>query len=186
MPSAQRSITINRPIADVFAYVADGENAPKWRSEKIEIKHESGDGVGAIYRQTVPGPRGRRVAADYEVTAFQSPKRMDFKAIAGPVRPTGSYVLTTPGEGKTKLTFSLDAKLGLVKRLVMGRMVQKTMDAEMLSLDKLKKVLEAQPAGAPGSSSGASGAAKPATTPAAAKPASKSTPKPTSRRAPKK
>jgi len=186
MPAAQRSITINRPINDVFDYVADGENGPKWRSDKIEVKHESGTGVGAIYRQTVPGPRGRRVAADYEVTAFQSPKRMDFKAIAGPVRPTGSYVLTTPGEGKTKLTFSLDAKLGLVKRLLMGRMVQKSMDGEMASLDKLKKVLEAQPAGASGSSSGSSGAAKPATTPAASKPASKSTPKPTSRRAPKK
>ena len=26
MPSAQRSITINRPIADVFSYIADGEN----------------------------------------------------------------------------------------------------------------------------------------------------------------
>ncbi len=132
MPSAQRSITINRPINEVFAYVADGENGPKWRSGKIEVKHESGEGVGAVYRQTVPGPVGRRVKADYEVTAFQSPKRMDFKAIAGPVRPTGSYVLSSPAEGKTKLTFSLDAKVGLVKRvLMMGRMVQKSMDGEM-------------------------------------------------------
>lgn len=181
MPSAQRSITINRPIDEVFAYVADGENGPKWRSGKIEVKHESGEGVGAVYRQTVPGPVGRRVKADYEVTAFQSPKRMDFKAIAGPVRPTGSYVLSSPGEGKTKLTFSLDAKVGLVKRvLMMGRMVQKSMDGEMASLDKLKKVLEAVP---PTSAAGA-GAAKPAA--AAAKPASKSAPKPTSRRAPKK
>jgi len=180
MPSAQRSITINRPINDVFTYVSDGENAPKWRSDKIEIKHESGDGVGAIYRQTVPGPRGRRVKADYEITAFQSPKRMDFKAIAGPVRPTGSYVLTTPAEGKTKLTFSLDAKVGLAKRLLMmGRMVQKSMDAEMHSLDKLKKVLESQPAAA------SSGSASKAAAASAAKTPSKSAPKPTSRRSPK-
>ena len=179
MPSAQRSITINRPIDEVFAYVADGENGPKWRSDKIEIKHESGEGVGAVYRQTVPGPGGRRVKADYEVTAFQSPKRMDFKAIAGPVRPTGSYVLSSPGEGKTKVTFSLDAKVGLVKRLLMmGRMVQSSMDAEMLSLDKLKKVLEAQPARALKRPMRRSTA-----TP---KSAAKSGPKPTSRRTPKK
>ena len=50
MPSAQRSITINRPINEVFAYVADGENGPKWRSGKIEVKHEAGEGVGAVYR----------------------------------------------------------------------------------------------------------------------------------------
>jgi len=188
MPSAQRSITINRPISEVFAYVADGENGPKWRSGKIEVKHASGEGVGAIYKQTVPGPRGRRVQADYEITAFQAPKRLDFKAIAGPVRPTGSYVLSTPGEGKTKLTFSLDAKVVLVKQLLMmGRQVQKSMDAEMASLDKLKKVLEAgAPAGATGGAAakpGSAGAAKPAA--AAGKTASKSTPKPTSRRAPK-
>jgi uncharacterized membrane protein len=180
MPSAQRSITINRPIDEVFAYVADGENGPKWRSDKIEVKHDSGEGVGAVYKQTVPGPAGRRVKADYEVTAFQSPKRLDFKAIAGPVRPTGSYVLSTPGEGKTKLTFSLDAKLGLVKRLLMGRQVQKSMDGEMASLDKLKKLLEAE---APARAAGGSAAAKPAA--AVAKPAAKSGPKPTSRRSPK-
>ena len=85
MPSAQRSITINRSITEVFNFVADGENSPKWRSDKIEIKHESGEGVGAIYRQTVPGPRGRRVAADYEVTSYQSPKRMDFTVIGDAV-----------------------------------------------------------------------------------------------------
>jgi uncharacterized membrane protein len=179
MPSAQRSITINRPIDDVFAYVADGENSSRWRSDKIEVKHESGSGVGAIYRQTVPGPMGRRVKADYELTAHEPPKRSEFKAIAGPVRPTGSYVLTTAGEGKTKLTFSLDAKLGLVKRLLMGRSVQKSMDAEMLALDKLKQVLEAQPAKA-------ASTASTATTAVSAKTATKAGPKPTSRRSPKK
>ena len=178
MPSAQRSITINRPIADVFAFIADGENGPRWRSDKVEVTHESGEGVGAIFRQTVPGPMGRRMKADYEVTAYEPPKRTEFKAIAGPVRPTGSYVLATTGEGKTKLTFSLDANLGLLKRLVMGRSVQKSMDTEMLALDKLKKVLEAPTARA-------------ASTPAkagapAAKTAAKAGPKPTSRRSPKK
>jgi uncharacterized membrane protein len=143
MPSAQRSITINRPIDEVFAFISDGENGPKWRSDKIEVRHESGSGVGAVYRQTVPGPGGRRVKADYEVTVHQPPARSEFKAIAGPVRPTGSYVLESAGEGKTKLTFSLDAQLGFVKRLLMGGAVQKSMDAEMAALDRLKKLLEA-------------------------------------------
>jgi len=187
MPSAQRSITINRSITEVFNYVADGENSPKWRSDKIEIKHESGEGVGAIYRQTVPGPRGRRVAADYEVTGYQAPKRMDFKAIAGPVRPTGSYVLASAGEGKTKLTFSLDARLNIFKRLLMGRMVQKSMDGEMLALDKLKKVLESPSAGAaPKSAASGSGAAKGTGAATATKAAAKTAAKPTSRRSPKK
>jgi uncharacterized protein YndB with AHSA1/START domain len=141
--SASRSITINRPIADVFAFVADGENGPKWRSGHIDIRHESGSGAGAVYRQTVPGPGGRRVAADYRVTAWQPPTRMAFEAIAGPVRPTGEYVLEEADDGATRLTFSLRAEIGGWKRLVMGGAVQKTMDAEMAALDRLKSVLEA-------------------------------------------
>jgi uncharacterized protein YndB with AHSA1/START domain len=144
MPSAQRSVTINRPIEEVFAYVADGENGPKWRSGKIEIKHESGEGIGAIYRQTVPGPGGRRVAADYEVTAYDPPRHMAFKAVAGPVRPAGEYRLEKAAEG-TKITFSLEEHLSGWKRLLMGGAVQRTMDAEMKSLDKLKAVLEGKP-----------------------------------------
>jgi uncharacterized membrane protein len=144
MPSAQRSITINRPIEEVFAFLSDGENGPRWRSDKIDVKHESGSGVGAVYRQTVPGPGGRRVKADYEITVHQPPTRSEFKAIAGPVRPTGSYVLEQAGADKTKLTFSLDAQLGFVKRLLMGGAVQKSMDAEMAGLDRLKTVLEAE------------------------------------------
>jgi uncharacterized protein YndB with AHSA1/START domain len=207
MPSAKRSITISRPMADVFAYVADGENGREWRSAKIEVKHESGEGVGATYHQTVPGPMGRRIRADYEITDYDAPNRLAFRAIAGPVRPTGEYRLAKAGEG-TKVTFSLDAKLPFLKRLLMGRSVQKSMDSEMSSLDKLKKVLEKRPVGGAAASkaSAPAASAKPATKPAvkaaakpaangAAKPAgrapaarrsSSTGPKPTSRRTPKK
>ena len=65
MPSASNSITIERPAADVFAYVADGMNGPKWRPGILDIDLASGSGLGAIYRQGVKGPGGRRIAADH-------------------------------------------------------------------------------------------------------------------------
>jgi hypothetical protein len=40
------------------------------------------------------------------------------------------------------LTFSLRAELGGLKRLLMGRVVQSTMDAEMAALDRLQAILE--------------------------------------------
>ena len=142
MPSAERSVTINRPAADVFAYIADGTNGTEWRSAVVDVQHESGDGVGAVYRQRVRGPLRRKIKADYEVTTFDPGRKLEFKAIAGPVRPRGSYRLSE-SNGRTKLTFKLDAQLGRVRRLLMGRSVQKSMDAEMKALDKLKEVLEA-------------------------------------------
>src|SRR6185369_11889961 len=93
MPSATNTITIKRPIEDVFAYVADGTNGPSWRSGIVDIAHASGEGRGAVYRQGVKGPGGRRIAADYEITTYEPPRQLAFRAIAGPVRPTGEYRL---------------------------------------------------------------------------------------------
>ena len=141
MPSAQRSIVIQRPIEDVFAFVADGANAPRWRSGVLDVEHVAGKGVGETWRQGVKGPGGRRIAADYEITAWEPPQHLAFRAIAGPVRPTGEYRLEAE-EGGTRLAFSLAAEVTGWKRFVMGGAVQSTMDAEMAALDRLKAALE--------------------------------------------
>ena len=142
MPSAQRTITIRRPVGEVFAFVADGLNGPKWRPGILDIELTSGQGVGAVYRQGVKGPGGRRIAADYEITAFEPDRRIAFKAIAGPARPTGEFRLEPVPEG-TRLTFSLDAQLSFLKGLLMNRAVQSTMDAEVAATERLREVLEA-------------------------------------------
>jgi carbon monoxide dehydrogenase subunit G len=142
MPSASRTITIRRSPEDVFAFVADGTTATQWRPGVTDIRLASGSGLGARYEQGVKGPGGRRIAADYEITAWDPPRSLAFAATAGPVRPTGSYTLEAVPEG-TRLTFSLDATVGGLKGLFMGRAVQGSMDAEMAALDRLKAVLEA-------------------------------------------
>lgn len=141
MPAARNQVTIQRPAADVFAFIADGLNGPKWRSGILDIAHVSGSGVGATYKQGVKGPGGRRVDADYRVTTFEPNHRLAFEAIAGPVRPTGEYLLDETAGG-TQVTFSLHAELGGIQKLLMGGMVQKTMDAEVGALASLKRVLE--------------------------------------------
>jgi uncharacterized membrane protein len=141
VPSASHSVTINRSASEVFAFVADGEDAPRWRSGVLDIQRVSGHGVGAVYRQGVRGPAGRRITADYEVTAYQPDRLMAFKTIAGPVRPTGEFRLQEAG-GVTTLTLLLQADLAGVKRLFMSGMVQKTMDAEVAAIDNVKRLLE--------------------------------------------
>jgi uncharacterized membrane protein len=142
MPSAQHSVSICRPVEQVFAFVADGENATSWRPGVLDVSHQSGEGVGAIYRQGVKGPGGRRIASDYEITACVPNRRIAFRAIAGPPRPTGEYRFGTQGDATT-VDFALHATVTGWKRLVMGRAVQSTMDAEMRTLDTLKTLLEA-------------------------------------------
>jgi uncharacterized protein YndB with AHSA1/START domain len=141
MPSAQNAVTIARPVDEVFTFVADGTNAPRWRPGVLDIALVSGHGVGAVYRQGVKGPGGRRVAADYEITEYEPNHRLAFKAIAGPVRPTGEFRFAAT-DGGTHLSFSLEAQISGWKRFVMTRPVQSTMDAEMRALERLKSVLE--------------------------------------------
>ena len=146
MSSAQREVTIARPVGEVFAFVADGLNGPKWRPGILDIALVSGTGVGTIYKQGVRGPGGRRIDADYRVTAYETNRRLAFEAIAGPVRPTGEFNLDAVGDG-TRLRFSLQAELSGIKKLLMGGAVQKTMDAEVAATERLKQVLEAAPVG---------------------------------------
>jgi uncharacterized protein YndB with AHSA1/START domain len=141
MPAARNQVMIQRPAADVFAFIADGLEGPRWRPGILDIAHVAGSGVGATYKQGVKGPGGRRIDADYRVTAFEPNRRLAFEAIAGPVRPTGEYLLEDVG-GTTRVTFALQAELGGIQRLLMGGMVQKTMDAEVAALANLKRVLE--------------------------------------------
>ena len=145
MPSASHSVTIKRPVADVFAYVADGEKCTEWRSGVLDIRRASGDGsVGTTYAQGVKGPMGRRIAADYMVTAYEPNRRLEFQTVAGPARPHGRYDFEE-SDGETRLTFALDAKLGGISGLFMGGAVQRTMDSEVRAIERVKEILEASP-----------------------------------------
>jgi uncharacterized membrane protein len=142
MLSAEHEVTIARPVAEVFAFVEDGLNAPKWRPGVLDISLTSGTGLGSVYKQGVKGPGGRRIDADYRITALEPNRRLSFEAIAGPVRPTGQFVLDDVN-GATRLKFALQAELGGIKKLLMGGAVQKTMNAEVAATERLKQVLEA-------------------------------------------
>lgn len=141
MPDAAQEIVIQRPVTDVFAFLADPTNDPQWRTGVLDIAHESGSGVGARYRQGVKGPGGRRIPADIEITEYQPERAIGFRATAGPVRPEGRYELTPVDGDATRVRFSLRAQVGGLKRL-MAPMVQKTMNAEVGALQNLKQVLE--------------------------------------------
>jgi uncharacterized protein YndB with AHSA1/START domain len=140
MPAAQHSAVIRRPVGEVFAFVVDGENAAKWRSGVLDAQRVSGTEVGAVYRQGVKGPGGRRIAADYEVTAYEPNRRLAFKTIAGPVRPNGEFAFDETSEG-TKVTLSLDASLTGIKKLLLGGAVQKTMEAEVNAIENLERAM---------------------------------------------
>jgi uncharacterized protein YndB with AHSA1/START domain len=143
MAHAESAVTIDRPIQQVFDYIADGTNNPDWRAGVLEIERTSADeGVGATYRQVLQGPGGRRIAGDYRVTTFLPPNRLEFAVIAGPAKPTGLFDLTEEGPDRTKLTFSLELRPIGIMRLMSG-VIAKQMRTEVAQIERLKANLEA-------------------------------------------
>ena len=143
MAHAENDITINRPAAEVYAFLADGLNNPKWRPgvQRIALKSGPAGESGAVYSQTLTGPKGRPLQGDYEIIDAEPGRLLGFQVVAGPARPAGRYQLTET-DGSTTVRFSLDLKLPLVMR-VLDSLVTKTMESEVAQLTNLKGVIEA-------------------------------------------
>ena len=144
MAHAENTVTIERPASEVYAYLADGLNNKAWRAGVVRIELKSGPAgaVGAVYRQVLTGPGGRRIDGDYEITAAVPGKELRFQVVAGPAHPTGVYTLTSAGDADgTTVHFVLDLEpKGLMK--LMGSMIAKTMESEVAQLSALKAALE--------------------------------------------
>lgn len=143
MTHATNTITIQRPIGEVFAYVANGNNDPQWRASILETQLQSEqDGVGAIYHQVVAGPKMRpRVPFDYRVTEYKPPYRRGFQYIVGVARPVGLFELTENGPDATTVTYTLECEVSGFKRFF-GGMIQSWMQEDVQQLEKLKTLLE--------------------------------------------
>lgn len=142
MPHAEHSVTIDRSIEQVFAYLADGGNNPRWRAGVLEIERTSPAAeLGAVYRQVLSGPGGRRIRGDYEITAWDAPNHLEFAVIAGPARPTGRFDLTETEPGRSSVTFTLDLQPKGLMRLMSG-MIAKQMRVEVTQLERVKNNLK--------------------------------------------
>jgi hypothetical protein len=83
MPDESNTITIARPVGDVFAFLVDAENDTRWRGGVIEMTRTSEQGT--TYRQIAAGPGGRQIDAGDEITEFVSDQRIAFRTTHGPV-----------------------------------------------------------------------------------------------------
>jgi uncharacterized protein YndB with AHSA1/START domain len=134
----EHSVSIDRPAAVVFDYIADGTHNPSWRPSVLEVSVRSGDGrEGTIWRQVVRGPAGKSADADYRVTRHEPPNVYGFEVIDGPVRGSGVYTLTDGDDGETVVTFELILKPRGAMRVLTGFVLRQLVE-ELDSLDRLR------------------------------------------------
>jgi uncharacterized membrane protein len=145
MAHAESSITIARPVSEVFAFILDGTNSPLWRPSVTDVDNVSAAplGVGAAFKQGLKGPGGRRIDGDYEIVELKPNELIKFQVTAGPARPTGTYTFASQGNA-TRVTFALQYEpKGLAK--LMDPLIAKSMQGEVATLANLKAYLETHP-----------------------------------------
>jgi carbon monoxide dehydrogenase subunit G len=105
MITLHNQIDIDRPIADVFDFIANVENAPKWQPAVIETTRIT-DGpirVGTQFRE-VAKFMGRNINTICEITEIEPLKRFAFKGTSnGPASYQSTYTLESIGNA-TRIT----------------------------------------------------------------------------------
>ena len=102
------TVVIDRPIDEVFAFLADGENDAKFSARVLEIRKTTDGpiGVGTVYASTVKDG-GVKFKRQFKLTEFEPPTKIRWTEVStGPViTPEGGYDLAPAGDGKTELSF---------------------------------------------------------------------------------
>ncbi|PTR25839.1 carbon monoxide dehydrogenase subunit G [Rhodococcus sp. OK519] len=97
---------IDRPIEEVFQFLAAGTNDPKFspRVQKIVQKTDGPPGVGTIFASTVRDA-GMTTEREFELTEFDPPRRIRWaeRSKNAVTAVEGGYDLEPAGDG-TKLT----------------------------------------------------------------------------------
>lgn len=97
---------IDRPIEEVFAFLADGENDPKFSSRVLEMAKttDGPPGVGTVYASTVKDA-GVKTKREIKITEFTPPSRIRWAEVSKNLvtASEGGYDLTPEGSG-TRVT----------------------------------------------------------------------------------
>jgi uncharacterized membrane protein len=106
------SVEIARSPEDVFTYLDQLDRHGEWQTQILEVTNISdgpvGVGTRATEKRKVPG--GSREMT-YEITEHDSPRRVSFRGLDGPVRPVGTVTVEPLDDGarsKVTLQFTLE------------------------------------------------------------------------------
>lgn len=137
------SIEIKRSPEDVFAYLSDLARHVEWQTSLQDVKVQ-GDGpvsVGTrlVERRKVPG--GAREMT-LEITEHESPRRMGFRGVDGPIRAVGSVTISAEGEG-SRLDLELDFEGHGLGKLLLPLVRSQARKEVPLDQQRLKERLEA-------------------------------------------
>ena len=132
----EHTVTIDRSPEDVYAFLADVSNLPRWQGT---VTDASIDDDGRIRERRAF--LGRRIDSVIEIVAAEAPTRWDLRTVEGPVKFRVEHRLE-PADGGTRLSVvgEGDARgFGRLAGPLLGRQVQRQAEQDFT---RLKQLLE--------------------------------------------
>ena len=141
MIKAERTVVIDRPIGEVFAYVTDQTNTPNWQAGLVEMQRTTPGPIGIGTKHTgVRSFLGRRMELANEYVAYEPGRLVTFRTTSGP--PLEASYLFEAVPGGTRLTSRVELQgaglFGLLEPVI-GAGLRREMKA---ALPALKALLE--------------------------------------------
>jgi hypothetical protein len=148
--SFETEVRIERPIDEVFAYVSEPLNFPRWNSAVRTVRPTPahGNGVGASYVMERELPIGPAIN-ELDVEASEAPREFAIRSTAGPTPFLYRYGFSSEN-GETVVRLWAEVELpGAVAVLpqLARRAVKSGVDDNLAAL---KRILEAGPRRSPG------------------------------------
>ena len=136
------SVLISRPPDEVFAFVEDARNRPRWDDSVIseELTSPEPITVGTTVRTRLKS-MSREYEYNWEVVEHEPPSRMTIESTSGPFPTTLVYRLTER-DGGTLVDFSVTGRPGGMLRLFQPLMARNTQANLDRGFPRLKQVLE--------------------------------------------
>ena len=145
MPQVEYTITINRPVGEVFRFVADFRNDPQWQKDVVEVHQSDGSTrIGSMITET----RNSRVWTwrldlNADIVDYQPNKLIEFKGVIGQFPVLGRYEFSF-SRGTTQFTQSYNIRMGFLYSLFSPFVRRAVLRRTKNSMDALKQMLEAR------------------------------------------
>jgi len=144
MARIEINLVINRPVEEVFEFVSNSENLPRWRSTVLECKQTSQGplGVGGTFRSRLTF-LGRQFDGNIVVIEHEPNRIYASKMAEGPFPLETRYTLE-PAENGTHVAFVVEGTPGGFFKLAEPLVVSLAKRSYEADLNNLREMLEAQ------------------------------------------
>ena len=140
MIAFETEIRIRRDVDDVFAFVAEPQNFPRWNSAVTAVRALGARGGVTTYAMERRLPAGHAVN-ELEVVAHEPPREFTIRTTSGPTPFRYAYRFSAEGD-ETLVRLDAQVDLGGIARLVPQLAAKAVRNGVDENLASLKAILE--------------------------------------------